>query len=186
MYVLCDIIIREDLFKSCVDFLVSKSYGLDIGMKFKTLVKNITKSNIFKFKKYDGILYLFFYIAIPIIVTAISLTVFPKDEMAIVYFYLTILISAFNALYDIVNRWNFDEKTMTNAKLFFMGVSVIVIVGYCLVEIIGMLISKWFPYRADWILCAYFVAVVIALWDIIACFSRDIALAEFTEDKEEY
>lgn len=132
--------------------------------------------NIFSLKKIDGVAYLLLYIVLPIIVTGISLYAFPSDMVAGIYCYVTILISAFNCLYDAGNRWLSEEKSKRNAKLFIIICFVGVVAVYCLTVILGTLIAKdgWLRIF-DWILFAYVFANVIALIDIVECFTLDMA-----------
>ncbi len=134
------------------------------------------RTNIFSFKKGDGVAYLTFYIILPIIITGISLYSFPPDVAAGIYCYVTILISALNCLYDAGNRWLSGEKSKRNAKLFIIMCFLVIVAVYCLVVILGTLIAKdgWLRI-CDWLLFAYVLANVIALVDIVECFTPDIA-----------
>lgn len=141
---------------------------------------NLVQGNIYNHKKHDGILYIIFYIIIPVIITAWSLYAFPSDFAASVYCYLTILISALNCMYDAINRWQ-DEKSIINVKLVIIIVSVSVIWIYCLVVIMGMLITTNTNLRADIFFCAYFATIIVALFDFVCCIASDLTIREYTK-----
>ena len=144
-------------------------------LKIQRFKKNWINGNIFKYNKVDGGAYLFFYVLIPIIVTVVSLNVSETDYTAIAYCYLSILISAFNCLYDSANRWNAEQSTV-NVKLFCMMLANVIIVGYCLVVIFWVLVLSDTTCRMDAILYVYLFSVAISVGDIIACYSKDMAL----------
>lgn len=144
----------------------------------ENILYNWVQGNIYSHKKHDGILYIIFYIIIPVIITAWSLYAFPSDFAAGVYCYLTIFISALNCLYDAINRWQ-AGKSIINVKLVIMIVSVVWI--YCLVVIMGMLITRNTNLRADIFFCAYFATVIVALFDFVCCFTSDLTMREYTK-----
>lgn len=149
--------------------------------EIKTEGSHLTKSwidyNIFKYKKGDAIAYITLYIIIPVVVTIISLSVLEKDDVSIIYCYMTILISALNGMYDGANRWNSNEKTMLNTKIFIILVSNIIVSVYCFCIIMYVLISKNIV-RWDWILLSYFLVVIVSLFDAVGCFAKDMALLD--------
>jgi len=147
-------------------------------------IKTWINGNIFRNNKVDGTLYLFFYIIIPVLVAIISLKVSDSEHTAIVYCYLSILISTFNCLYDSGNRWISGKKTFHNVKLFLMMVSNIVIAIYCLFVIFYVLILKDIGCRIDWILCIYLISMTIASIDIISCYVKDMAIYSCLEGDE--
>lgn len=138
-------------------------------------VESWINGNMFAFRKGDGAAYCVFYIVIPVAITCISLTAFPKDDVQAVYCYVTILVSAFNCIYDAANRWRSGVKTFKNSKLFLVIVSTSVVAAYCIVVILSMLITEDTSCRSDGWLLAYIVASIIAFGDIVACFARDTA-----------
>lgn len=146
----------------------------------ENLFHNWVQGNIFSHKKRDGILYAIFYIVLPVSITAWSLYAFPTDFAAGVYCYLTILISALNCLYDAINRWT-DEKSIINVKLVIMIISISVVWIYCLVIILGMLLTSNVVLRIDKFLYAYFITVIIALSDLVCCFASDLTMRKYTE-----
>lgn len=150
-------------------------------MARKLLVDNWVNGNIFKFRKGDGVAYLVFYIFIPVVVTAVSLVAFPEDNISAIYCYVTILISVLNSIYDGANRWLYGVKAMKNTKLFLIFISDFFVAGYCIVVIIYMLATQKTDIRFDWMLLAYFIAVVISLCDVVGCFAKDMALMNCVE-----
>lgn len=143
-----------------------------------SIYENWIKNNIFTFKKGDGVAYLILYILIPVTITAVSLSVLPKDSISIIYCYITILINALNSMYDVSNRWNSGKKTVNNSKLFIILLSDLVVAGYCGYVVLNILISKNIGCRVDWIFLVYFFTVVVAIVDIGACFAYDMALRD--------
>lgn len=144
------------------------------------LKKGWVEGNIFDFKKLDGAAYLVFYILIPVIVTVVSLNVLSTEDTAIAYCYMTILISSLNSIYDAGNRWQSGIKTIRNTKIFVIIISNTVISIYCFWVIMQILISQgtYDICRWDWILLVYFIAIIIALGDIVGCFASDMVLRD--------
>lgn len=136
---------------------------------------NYAKENIFNYRKGDGIAYLVFYILIPVMVTAVSLKALPSEDTKIIYCYITILISAFNSIYDSANRWNSHVRSMYNTKIFLIMFSNSVIIVYCLFVIMYILVCEK-TLRFDWVFLTYFFAIIVSLHDIIGCFTCDMAL----------
>lgn len=132
--------------------------------------------NIYGYKKIDGIMYLFFYIIIPVIVTALSLYFFPTLNTACAYCYMTILISCLNCMYDAANRWKSGEKTVVNTKLVIMVIPILIISVYCFFEIMYILVTSRCDVRYDGFFCLYFVPIVIAMIDIGCCFASEMTL----------
>lgn len=132
--------------------------------------------NIFNSKKGDGIAYTVLYIIVPVVVTAVSLSALPEDDISIIYCYMTILISALNGIYDGWGRWNIGQKSIRNTKLFIILLSNAVVSIYCFVIIMYILIAKSTSYRHDWILLAYSIAIIVSLYDVFGCFARDMVL----------
>lgn len=141
-------------------------------------IESWVEGNIFDYKKFDGVAYLVFYILIPVIVTVVSLEVLSTEDIAVAYCYMTIMISSLNCIYDAGNRWNSGNKSIRNTKIFLMCISNVIICAYCFCVImyilIGLDIEKM--YRCDWILLTYFVVIAIAIYDIVGCFAKDMAL----------
>ena len=134
------------------------------------------KYSIFDFKKGDGAAYIVFYVMIPVIVTIISLKALPGDDISIIYCYMTILISAFNSIYDSANRWNSEKKSLKNVKIFAIIFSNVCVVAYCIYVILYILIAKDTTCRLDWVLLVYLIAIAVAVFDAFSCFARDMAL----------
>lgn len=142
------------------------------------MISDWIHNNIYGYRKIDGIMYLAFYIIIPVIVTALSLYFFPTLNTAAVYCYITILISALNCAYDAANRWKSGRKTVINTKLVIMLIPVIIISIYCLFEILYISITAQTDFRIDWVLCVYFFTIAVALIDIVSCFAKEMALRD--------
>ncbi|MCM1225330.1 MAG: hypothetical protein NC548_63870 [Lachnospiraceae bacterium] len=140
---------------------------------------NWVQGNIYNYKKLDGILYAVFYIIFPVTITAWSLYAFPSDFAAGVYCYLTILIGALNCLYDAINRWQ-DEKSIINVKLLIMIMSISIVAIYCLVVILGMLLTSNVGKRIDGLFFVYFIVIIMALFDLGCCFVSDLTMRKYT------
>jgi len=152
--------------------------------KISLLVKSWRKENIYNFNNLDSSLYFVLYIVIPIIITFASLNALNNDDNAIVYCYVTILISTLNGVYDSINRWKSGIKSIHNTKLFIIIVSNAVIGIYCTYVIVNILINPNWNCRMDCILLVYFFTIVVALSDICACVSREMALFECVRKNE--
>ena len=158
--------------------------AIEKGSSLKIKLQAFICANIFKFKKGDAIGYFVFYIIIPIIITTVSLIQNHKgNPIDSVYCYMTILISALNAIYDGGNRWTV-KKSPQNIKIFIIFLSNIVVSIYCAVMIfIKIVLSDKFLVQADQVLFSYMGSVIIALIDIIACFTKDMALEECIKEE---
>lgn len=141
-------------------------------------VNNNINNNIFHFRKADAAAYLLFYIVLPVTITYLSLEVLSTDISATVYCYVTIFVSTLNNLYDAANRWDYGTKTVRNSKIIFMYVFDIIVAIYCVYIIMSLLIVEELDCRKDWLLCAYIVTCLIALWDIVATFARETVLTK--------
>lgn len=131
--------------------------------------------NIFNLNKFDGAAYLAFYIFIPIASTIVgSLKRFSFSNTDAVYYYVTILISAFGCVYDAANRWKSGEKTERNKKLSLIVVVSAFIAAYCGLMVIARLVLGSASYVLDHCLIVYAFVVVVALNDTIECFKQDI------------
>ena len=142
------------------------------------MISDWIHTNIYEYRKIDGIMYFVFYIIIPVIVTTLSLYFFPTLNTAAVYCYITILISALNCAYDAANRWKTGKKTVINTKLFIMLIPIIIISIYCLIEILYISITAQTDFRIDGLLCVYFLTIFVALIDIVSCFAQEMALRD--------
>lgn len=151
-----------------------RNYSVRQQIKFFAI--NWIENNIFMWKKGDGSAYLVLYIIIPVAVTWISLSTLPKDNISKVYCYMTIFISSLNSLYDVANRWRSEERSIHNTKLFLIVLSNVVISVYCIVVVLCILITGGLNVQFDGLFLVYFLAVVISIIDIVACFTRDMAL----------
>lgn len=144
--------------------------------KLERIWDNWIEHNIFHKRKDDALLHGFLYIIVPIVVTAISLnSLTPNNWAETGYCFLTILINALGLGYDCFGRWDRDYKHIGNLKLGIMIIPVVIIVIYCFVNLVSILCYKT-PIHYNWILCFYFVSVIIAIVDIVCCFAKNIAL----------
>lgn len=174
--VFCNYFKREQMCKR-VTMAEKEDKNVKKNVSFKTTLQILIKANIFKFKKKDAVGYFILYIIIPITITVISLIQNQKNEITnIIYCYMTILISSINAIYDGTNRWT-NNKSPVNLKIFIIYMSNAVVCMYCIAMILGRLIQgeEW-SWQLDQVLLSYLVSVIIALIDIITCFTKDIAL----------
>ncbi len=146
----------------------------DNKLKAKTWFSNWVRNNIFGTKKADALLYFFFYIAIPIIVTPLGLSTTKNQGLATAYCYLTILISLLCCLYDAINRWKSKRKTIINSKLFIMCIPIVLLTVYCIFEIAYYFSLSSF-YSFDNIFYIYLVTMVMSLIDIVSCFANELA-----------
>lgn len=138
-------------------------------------------NNIYNYRKADSIMYMVFYIIIPVMVTALSLFFFPDMETAAAYSYMTILVSALNCIYDAYNRWVSNKKTVVNTKLAVMIIPLVVVAVYCFFEVMYILLAQKADCRMDWILCIYFVTIGVALFDFVPCFASEMSLGNYTK-----
>lgn len=108
-------------------------------------------------------------------VTCIGLDVFPEGIAQAAYFYVTILVSALNCIYDAVNRWCSGTKSFKNSKLLLIIVSAFAVAAYCVVVVFGMLITGNTNLRNDLMLLFYLLVAVVAFADVVACFVKETA-----------
>lgn len=150
------------------------------GAKLKRIIEILVNENIFEDKKGDGIAYNVLYIIIPVIVTVVSLKATFEDDKSIIYCYMTIMISASNGIYDAVNRWHAEEKSIRNTKLFGIGISNGIVSVYCLSVIMGILIAKQIC-RCDKILYVYGWTIIVSMCDAVSCFADNLLLIDCIE-----
>lgn len=142
--------------------------------------------NIYKFKKGDAVAYFVFYLLIPITITTISLVQNKGNSLEnSIYCYMTILISSLNAMYDGANRW-VSRKTPQNIKIFIIFLSNSIVSVYCIFVILEMLIlDNTDLFQCDWIFFSYIGSVCVTLFDIVACFTKDMALSSYIKEGNE-
>lgn len=152
-----------------------------------TIFEKFNEENIFNFNKVDAVAYLALYILIPCFVTSLSLLDYPNEIREIIYCYLSILISALNCIYDASNRW-IAKKSLKNGKLFLIIIGSFTIAGYCILVIFSILLVEQGWIRCDYFLLIYFLVVIIAIIDIVCCFTKEIAWTKCIDDtgKEAY
>ena len=150
--------------------------------KAKAIVFSWTHNNIYNHRLTDCMLYLILYIIIPIIITGVSLYSLDNSVAPAVYCYLTIFISAANCIYDAINRWKHDEKSVINTKIVIIILFTGIVFVYCIFEIISILILEKVEFRFDCFLWAYFGAVIVVLIDIASCFAKNLAICEYLPD----
>lgn len=151
--------------------------------KGKILVKNWMENNFFKFKRWDGISYIFLYICIPVVITGVSLSELSNNNVSIIYCYISIFISALNGLYDAANRWDNDGSSVINLKVFIIGLVNMIIGMYCIYVVLCIAISGNINCRHDCILLTYFVTIIIAMIDALCCFARNIAVQDIMKEE---
>lgn len=151
--------------------------------KFRNFLSQWAENNIFKFKKHDSFMYIGLYVAIPIIVTLLSLRHASDTSVKLVYCYTTILISGAGSLYDAVNRWKSKSKSFLNFKLLFILVPDFIICAYCIVEIMSYMIGQLF-YVWDYLLCVYFVAVAVSIMDFFMCWTREVTIGKIVGEQK--
>lgn len=139
--------------------------------------ENMTRENMYNFKKGDGVAYCILYILIPVIITYVSLSkITGNDETSIIYCYITILVSVLNSMYDGANRWDSKNRSFRNTKLFIILFFNAIIAVYCIVVVLCILISSDLSCRRDMILFVYFGAIAVSFYDMAVCFFKDMAL----------
>ena len=136
---------------------VTKYYGVGISW---------IKNNVFDDDVMDASLYLIFYIAIPITMGLISMSVSQNKPLERIYCYIGLIINACGCGYDLINRREKKDKSVKNTKLWIMGASVTAVIIACLIGIVlvTLKVSTAIP---DAILFSYFAVVFIALSDIV-------------------
>ena len=126
--------------------------------------------NIFDFHIWDCLLYLLFYIIIPIVITAANFVSSSEESgLLTVYLYVSALISAANCAYDAVNRMR-EKPSFRNIKLGVMCGGATVTGVYCFCAALWLLITnKTVPWGFDILLLFYFAVAVVALADTCIC-----------------
>lgn len=133
-------------------------------------------NNIFDSRMGDATAYLAFYVVIPVLITFVSLRVFPTDLVSGVYCYVTILVSVLNGIYDGANRWRSGIKSRRNAKILAILIFNGIVAVYCLYVFFSVLIMHKMECRNDFILLVYMGTCVVATWDFVASFLKDVTL----------
>ena len=137
-------------------------------------MRNSIENNIFHCSKGDGVAELVLYIIIPVLITTLSLANMSKtDKVAEIYCYISIMISAFNCIYDGANRWD-KGKSIRNTKIFLIHMCNGIIALYCIAEVLQMTLLGNVLVENEYIFLTYFIAIAIALHDIYMCFGQDL------------
>lgn len=136
-------------------------------------LKKFLECNIFLFRPWDSLLYLFCYLIIPIATTATSLLIFPEKFSDGIYCYVSIFICAINCMYDAFSRFD-DGKSAKNLKLFIIVVAAIISAGWSLTIVIIAFVSGEFIREWNWIFLSYLVAGAVAFSDMLVCASHRI------------
>lgn len=142
---------------------------------FQLIFDNWIQNNIFGFRKGDGSAYLTLYIIIPVIMTVVSLSSLPRDNVSIIYCYVTIFISAVNGIYDGALRWDASKKSIYNAKILLIFISNMIVAVYCMYVFLYILIQRNTGCRMDYILLIYILTITVAFFDVVSCFMRGVA-----------
>lgn len=147
--------------------------------KLMQFVYDWAASNIFRFKRWDGIAYAIFYLIIPVALTVAG-KVTSKDALAIANFHLSVIINALNCIYDAFGRWD-DNMPVKKCKLIVIIGSCVVLFVYSMLRLVVTLVGDAFAFSYDGILYLYLPAVVVGFIDIIALAGRTEALKEMTK-----
>ena len=130
--------------------------------------KKLFEHNIFLFRPWDGCLYLFCYLIIPIVTTVVSLFFSTQTYASTVYCYVSIFICTLNCIYDAINR--FDEiKSVKNLKLAIIIFVSFISTIYSIVVVFVSLVSGEIIWTYDWCLLSYLIAAGIAFMDVLTC-----------------
>ena len=148
--------------------------------KIEQFVYDWAASNMFLFRRWDGLCYIFFYIIIPIVLALIGLHT-SQNDAALANCYLSIVISALNCLYDTFGRWN-DNMPTKKIKLSVIMFCCFVVFTYAFIQFAAGLAGDIQAFRNDMILCMYAPAVIIGALDAGSLLSRTDALKELVKD----
>lgn len=143
------------------------------------------RCNIFNYNKMDAGAYVVFYLIIPILITSISIQTTFSDITALAYCYTSILISAFNGIYDAANRWKPSVKTVHNTKVFLIILVDSFICIYCLYIIFYALMINKLPMRYDVLLLIYLITMLIGISDFGGCFADELALKDYFSEGDD-
>lgn len=150
-----------------------------VKKKIGVLVQSWSNNNLFGNDIADSIFQVILYIAFPIAVTVNGI---PNKNTAAnrAYFYLTIIISALNCLYDAWSRSKVKKNKVKDTKLILLGGPIIGVCMYCVIQVLQVLaVGPKASYPDLW-LCMYFVSVAIVACDF---FSIVFHKLEFVDEK---
>ena len=150
----------------------------------RNMIYSWSNNNIFNDYWMDAVCYLFLYIFIPIVVTYFAMKVTENTTSGRVYFYTTVLISALNCLYDAFNRRRSGMKSVKNTKLILLSIPVIIAAGYCIIEILHVLIVGVKESYPDELLCIYFISAAIVVIDFLPTMLSKFVLVDESLIKE--
>ena len=135
-------------------------------------------SNIFRFKVWDCGFYLLLYILLPVFATIFTLSTLGTELHNAAYCYFSLMMSAISCMHDAIGRWENRTKSCKNTKLkIIIGCSVAVII-YSLFQFLAISIGGTLAYRKDAILLIYIPAVIVAVIDVLAIFSKENNLSD--------
>lgn len=128
------------------------------------------KNNLFP-KKIDGFMYLFTYILIPIMSVIICM-ISVSDTLSLAYLYFTTICNSIGCLHDCVSRWDDNIATKKNRKILKIGICMVIITMYAIIELILILNNKK-PLQLNIIFLLYGVHIFVSLPDIYATFANE-------------
>ena len=148
--------------------------------RLQTFCRNWAGCSLFNSSVGEGLLYIIFYGAIPIIIVIVSRLFLQDDELAVAYFYVSVLVNVLNCFYDVTCRWHQGLSSFIKVKLVVLSIPLAVVGVYTLFEIFAVLIggASAFLYRNDVFLLFYFGVVFIALIDFFTCIGYEIIKCE--------
>ena len=137
------------------------------------------EDNIFDLKIWNSSGYLVFYIFLPVLVTGISLFCLSGNSYDTVYFYLTVLISSLNCIYDGSTRWKSNDKCFRNTKLLIICIAAGIVACYCVAIVLFTVVSHRIPntHNLNYFFLAYLGVIIVGFEEITKCWAECVALS---------
>ncbi len=148
--------------------------------KITMFIYNWAASNIFLFRRWDGCFYISLYILVPNILLLVDFYTSTTD-LAFAQCYISIIINAFNCLYDTMGRWN-DNMPVKKLKLILIFFSCLTAFIYGSLRLFGVLAGWTLVFKSNIILFLYCPAILVALIDFAALGTKTDALKEMIKD----
>lgn len=146
-------------------------------------IKAWGEDNIFDSRKWDMLAYFIVYLLLPITTATISLLSLKTGAIEKAYCYWSILINAVGCLYDAASRKS-QVKSVKNLKVYMIIGATLVVLIYCVINLVDVLMSTNIVPRCDDFMWAYLVVVAIWLIDAFIGIGKDIAFTKCVREME--
>lgn len=94
-----------------------------------------------------------------------------NDTLSLAYLYFTTICNSIGCLHDCVGRWDYNDATERNRKILKIGICIVIITMYAIIELFSILNNKM-PLRLNFIFLLYGVHFFVSIPDIYKTFAK--------------